>query len=173
MIKEIVVEDFGVVALPIYKGEVYTVPDELKENTDKADGFGWKIGRAMVPVDGLKQFVGGVRDEYDPTTAMRREIKEETKLSPRDGSVIPLNVSTLIYHKRPEDSGKYYGVDLYKWELSDEEARFLTERGAKPAEQCLDQMRERDVIVYQLYKQLEDSLLPVLLPIMVNEESML
>ena len=149
------VEDFGAVALLEYEGTIFTVPDLILENTTKKDGSspGWYPEREMVGVGGKRQFPGGVRDETDPLSAICREIKEETRCEPKESSVEPLNVSTVIFHERDGDGGKYYGVDLFLWHLDQATMLALSLKGAVPVEWTFDNLRERDKIVYGLYKE--------------------
>lgn len=138
-----------------HKGGVLVMPDKQNENGNKFERLGWSSTGDMKVVGGKKQHPGGVSEtgESLEETALR-EIREETGLTPSPGSLVPLGVSTLIYHKRLGDQGKHYGVEVFKWTVNERETKELKNIGAvEEAYLQQGELRERDLIVLELYHQ--------------------
>ena len=149
-------ESLGVVVLVVDEitRDVYVVPDRIEENGGKSEKLSWNRGQELVNVSSKRQFVGGVMNDEDGgdlKLAALREIVEETDIVAEPESVGPIGVSTMIFHKRPGDTGKNYGVEIYTWQVGEQTLENLIERGAVRIEDAMGDIRERDMIAYRLY----------------------
>ena len=143
----------GVVAVPItMDGKVLAIWDG--ENANKREKLGWNIGGARTPIEGLRQFVGGLCETTDQLDELVREAKEETKIDFEAANFVPAGVGTLIDHQRANGETMLVAVSVYWLVLNREMELQLSEGRAIDMDVGIE-LRERDRIIYYLMQNIE------------------
>ena len=143
----------GVVAVPITKnGKVLVIWDG--ENKSKQERLGWDIEGQRKPIDGLRQFVGGVCEAEDQLKELVREAREETEIDFEAANFVPAGVGTLIDHQRANGEIMLVGVSIYWLVLNEEMELQLREKGAIDMDVGVI-LRERDRIIFNLMQNME------------------
>ncbi len=143
----------GVVAVPItMDGKVLAIWDG--ENANKREKLGWNIGGARTPIEGLRQFVGGLCETTDQLDELVREAKEETKIDFEAANFVPAGVGTLIDHQRANGETMLVAVSVY-WLVLNREMELQLREGRAIDMDVGIELRERDRIIYYLMQNIE------------------